>query len=84
MEKATVLGWTLSDFVRAAPERPFAHLDKTGLLWLLHGNRLVAITEKTATIETNTGARHTYRRKPVEPGRVLVWDVTGKRGLQDS
>jgi hypothetical protein len=44
-------------------------------LWLLHGDRVVALTADQAVIETSTGARQTYRRKPNEPGRVLVWDL---------
>jgi hypothetical protein len=78
VEKAAVLGWTLSDLVGADPERPFARLDKAGLLWLSNGTRLVAMCENTATMETNTGVRQTYRRKPHEPGRVLVWELVPK------
>jgi len=33
------------------------------------------LTENTATIETRTGARQTWRRKPAEPGRVLAWEL---------
>jgi hypothetical protein len=74
-EKAAVLGWTLGDLVGADRERPFARLDRAGLLWLLNGKRLIAICENTATIETRTGARQTYRRKPNEPGRLLAWEL---------
>jgi hypothetical protein len=41
----------------------------------LHGDKLIALTEITATIETRTGARQTYRRKPNEPHRVLAWEL---------
>jgi hypothetical protein len=41
----------------------------------LNGDRLIALTENTATIETRTGARQTFRRKPNEPGRVLAWQL---------
>ena len=56
--------------------RPFARIDQAGLLWLLNGDKLIALTENTASIETQTGARQTYRRKPNEPGRVLAWELT--------
>jgi hypothetical protein len=36
---------------------------------------LVAVTENTATIETRSGARQTYRRKPSEPSRVLAREL---------
>ena len=32
--------------------RPFARIDRAGLLWLLHGDRLLVLTEDAATIET--------------------------------
>jgi hypothetical protein len=55
--------------------RPFARIDYAGLLWLLAGDKLIALTADTATVETCTGARQTYRRRPGEPGRVLAWDL---------
>jgi hypothetical protein len=59
----------------ADPDEPFARVDKAGLLWLLCGATLVALSEKMATIEVATGIRQTFRRKPVEPGRVLAWEL---------
>jgi hypothetical protein len=56
-------------------DRPFARIDQAGLLWLLNGNCLVALSETTAVVETPTGARQTYRRKPSGPGRVLAWEL---------
>jgi hypothetical protein len=45
-------------------------------LWLVNGARLIALSENTATIEMETGARQTYRRRTVdEPGRVLAWEL---------
>jgi hypothetical protein len=75
---AAALGWTFDDLVGADPERPFARLDKAGLLWLSNGKRLVAMCENTATMETKTGVTQTYRRKPHEAGRVLVWELVPK------
>jgi hypothetical protein len=38
--------------------------------------KLVALTENTATIETRTGARQTYRRRPVLIGEIsLAWEL---------
>jgi hypothetical protein len=44
-------------------------------LWLLNGDKLIALTENTATVERPTGARQTYRRKPSALGRVLAWEL---------
>jgi hypothetical protein len=73
---AAALGWGPHDLFGCDRDRPFARIDRAGLLWLLNGDRLVALSENTATVEPRTGARHTYRRKPYEPGRVLAWELT--------
>jgi hypothetical protein len=70
---AAALGWGPLDLFGCDRDRPFARTSRAGLLWLLNGNRLVALTENTAAMETGTGARQTYRRKLSEPGRVLAW-----------
>jgi hypothetical protein len=72
---AAALGWGPYDLFGCDRDRPFARIDQAGLLWLLNGNRLVMLAENTATIETPTGARETWRVKPSEPGRVLAWEL---------
>jgi hypothetical protein len=72
---AAALGWTAFDLFGADRDRPFARIDYAGLLWLLNDNRLAMLAENTATIETRTGARQTYRLKPGAPGRVLAWEL---------
>jgi hypothetical protein len=42
---------------------------------LLNGDRLVELRVDAATIETNTGQRQTWRRKPSLPSRVLAWEI---------
>src|SRR5215208_4433361 len=68
-ETATALGWGPLDLFGSDRDRPFARIDQAGLLWLLGGNKLIALTASTATIELSTGSRQTYRRKPEGPGR---------------
>lgn len=72
---ATALGWGPFDLFGCDRDRPFARIDRAGLLWLLNGDKLVALTEDTAGIATPTGARQTYRRKPSQPERVLAWEL---------
>jgi hypothetical protein len=73
---AASLGWGPYDLFGCDRDRPFARIDQAGLLWLLHGDKLVELTETTATIETKTGQRQTWRRKPSPPDRVLAWELT--------
>jgi hypothetical protein len=42
---------------------------------LLDGAKLITLSENIATIETRTGIRQTWRRKPADPGAVLVWEL---------
>jgi hypothetical protein len=74
---AVALGWTALDLFGCDRDRPFARIDRAGLIWLLHGDRLVALgADGAATIETRTGARHTFRhRRDHYPGRVLAWEL---------
>jgi hypothetical protein len=66
-EKAAALGWGPLDLFGCDRDRPCARIDQAGLLWQLDGNRLVALSENTATIETRTGARQTWRHSAVSP-----------------
>jgi hypothetical protein len=83
--------WAGSSIARSAPspgrsavaarpvwcdrERPFARIYQAGLTWLLNGAALVMVTKDASTIETQTGARQTFRRKSAEPARVLAWEL---------
>jgi hypothetical protein len=71
---AAALGWGPHDLFGCDRDRPFARIDQSGLLWLLNGDRLVILAEDAATIETRTGVRQTWRRRPTGSGEVLVWE----------
>ena len=69
-EQADALGWTAKDLFGlhkppASPHPSYSRLsryDETGLVWLLRGREVVALTEATAAIQSSTGAITTYRR----------------------
>jgi hypothetical protein len=70
-EQAQALNWSSADLfgLHQPPERPhpsyrrLSRYDCTGLIWLLQGRSVVALTEATATIRNpDTGAITTYRR----------------------
>jgi hypothetical protein len=51
-------------------------VDTAGLLWLLNGDTLVALSSEIAVIERVTGARQTYRRRAPRDGNVsLAWEM---------
>lgn len=75
-DRATALGWRALDIFGCDRERPYARVDRAGLLWLINGGKLVAMSEHAATIERPSGMRQTFRRVPVEAGRiVLAWEL---------
>jgi hypothetical protein len=66
-EQAHALGWTAKD-LQTPPEKPhpsysrLSRYDEIGLIWLLRGREVVALTEATAAIQNPTGAITIYRR----------------------
>jgi hypothetical protein len=76
-EKAAALGWGAADLFGCDRHRPYARIDRTGLLWLMAGRRLVALTADSATIETAGGGWQTYRRAHNSPDQVLAWSLCG-------
>jgi len=69
-EQAEALGWTAKDLfgLHRPPEQPrpnynrLSRYDETGLIWLLGGRQVVALTATTAAIASATGSITTYRR----------------------
>lgn len=68
--QAEALGWTARDLfgLHKPPEKPhpsysrLSRYDETGLIWLLCGREVVALTEATAAIQNSTAAITLYRR----------------------
>jgi hypothetical protein len=71
-KQAEGLGWAPADLFRlhTPPEKPpptyrrLSRYDQTGLIWLLHGRPVIALTETEATILAPSGANLTYRMSP--------------------
>jgi hypothetical protein len=69
-KQAGALGWTARDLfgLHTPPAKPhpsysrLSRYDETGLIWLLQGRPVVALTETTAAIQNPTGAITIYRR----------------------
>jgi hypothetical protein len=69
-DKAKALGWSARDLfgLQAPPAKRhpsysrLSRYDEIGLIWLLRGREVVALTEAMAAIQSSTGAISIYRR----------------------
>src|SRR5262249_45471126 len=69
-DQAHALGWTARDLfgLIAVPEHAkpsFSRLsrcDETGLIWLLEGRKVLALTAETAAVHNPSGSITTYRK----------------------
>jgi hypothetical protein len=78
-QQADALGWTPAEVfgLHPAPDKPAANYrrlsryDTTGLVWLLHGRRVIKMTADSAAIRTTSGGTVEYRKnnKPARLGR---------------
>jgi hypothetical protein len=77
--QAARLGWQDWELFGCCRHAPWSRVQGLGLVLLLHGRELVALTEVEAVINTRTGARQTYRRKPADPlfsaERCMAWEL---------
>jgi hypothetical protein len=72
--QAAALGWTTADIFGAHPTHPLQRIDCAGLILLLHGDQLVALTVEAGHIQTRTGAPMTFPRGR-RPGAVPLWEL---------
>ena len=77
--QAAKLGWETADVFGVNRTKPFVRLDAAGLVRLLDGRPVVALTETEAVIQCRRDSRLTFRRKA--PGVVpaieqcLLWEL---------
>jgi TubC N-terminal docking domain len=79
--QAAALGWPAWELFGCHRRAPWGRIQGMGLVLLLRGDELAALTTTEAVIRTPTGACQTYRRKPSDPlhptERCLVWELGG-------
>ena len=78
--QAARLDWPTWELFGCHRRAPFGRIQGMGLVLLLRGRELVALTADEAVIRTATGVHQTYRRKPHDPlqpaERCLVWELS--------
>jgi hypothetical protein len=73
--RSEALGWGPLDLFGCNRDKPFARISQAGLLWLLEGRKLVALTADTAAISAISGGQLTFYRRQLEIGGVLAWEL---------
>lgn len=75
---AADLGWQWWELIGLDDRKPFARLDRSGLLWFLHGCEIAEIDETSAMLVAQGGAvLRYYRKKPpaINPTTLVApWD----------
>lgn len=76
---AHYLGWQDWELFGCHRLAPWHRIQGMGLVLLLQGDAVAALTAKEAAIRTRRGGCLTYRRKPADPlhpsERCLIWDL---------
>ena len=74
--QAAVLGWITAEIWGVHRIAPLQRLDAAGLVVLLRGREIAALTEDRATIRTPTGKFLSFRRADVDTrGQRLLWEA---------
>lgn len=76
--RAASLGWGATDLLGCDRHRPWQRIDVQGLLWVLDGAEVIALTETAATTRSADGARLTFRRvaQAQRVGRCHAWELS--------
>jgi hypothetical protein len=78
--QAAALGWPAWELFGCHRRAPWGRIQGMGLVLLLHGDQLAALTASEAVIRRASGAHQTWRRKVADPlhpaERCLVWELS--------
>ena len=78
-EQADRLGWKSWEVWGVSSSAPRYRFDGMGLIPLLRGQKITALTVEAAVIETHTSNRLRFYRRPLDPlrgsERVLIWEL---------
>jgi hypothetical protein len=78
-QQAAALSWPDWELFGCHSRAPWGRIQGMGLVLLLRGDEIAALTATDAVIRTRTGARQTYRRRPhdlLDPAeRCLLWEL---------
>jgi hypothetical protein len=78
--QAARLGWLTWELFGCHSRAPWGRIQGMGLVLLLRGHEIAALTATDAVIRSSTGGLETHRRKRLDPlhpaERRLVWELS--------
>ena len=74
-DEAIRCGWSDLDVFGCHSDAPDRRFDCMGLVLLLDRREVVSIDRDGADLMTVTGARQRFRRRPLPPGTVSLWQL---------
>lgn len=77
--EAVAAGWTTTDLFGLHPTAPAARYDAMGLVALIAGGDVVAITSRFATIRMASGSCLTYYLRLPRPTAAAAWNLDSAR-----
>jgi hypothetical protein len=80
---ARALGWEPLDLFGCDRRHPLRQLSRAGLLWLVAGGRLIAMSAELAVVERDDHERRKYARLGVQSGVVLAWQLVSRGTVSD-
>ena len=85
-QRAIWLGWAPIDLFGCDRERPYAKVDQAGLLWLIEGRSLIALSHDIAVIGSPSegGQRHYRRRAGKRRQNVMAWELADEEGAMST
>jgi hypothetical protein len=73
--EAAALGWSTLNLFGCDSRAPFARIDLAGLVPLLKGCPIVALTTEAATIRDRSGRCTRFYRKPPNIEQIPLWQI---------
>jgi hypothetical protein len=79
-ERAARLGWRTIELFGCKPSYPLSYLGEAGLLWHVHGGRIVELHRDWAVIDRLVRSPHTFSRRNCDPAKItLPWHLRPRR-----
>ena len=80
---ASALGWGPLDLFGCDRRHPLRQLSRAGLLWLVDGGKLIAMSAELAVVERDGRERRKYARLGIRSGLVLAWQLVSPSIVSD-